>query len=126
MAVNSAIAEQSPSVETNTSWREKISEARHRIADIEANGTSDADGAKGSGARLSTKGVLHELTAWRTRKARASQVPEQVILSERSLRLIAEHRPVTTGQLAEVTGMRASKLQRFGDEILLVLAECQQ
>lgn len=117
-AIELAISRLRPAATPNTNWRRKISEARHQIAKTEPVASEDAVDARTS------RDVLQELTEWRKRKARASQVPEHVILPERSLRLIAEHQPMTSAQLASVSGLRASKLQRLGDEILTVLAEC--
>lgn len=113
--IKSAIDDLRPTEAATNNWRNKISEARNRIAEVESNESDDI---------RSAKDALDELTKWRKRKARASQVPEHVIVPERALRLIAEHRPLTAAQLATVSGLRASKLQRFGDEILTVLAEC--
>ncbi len=117
-AIELAISWLRPATASSTNWRRKITEARHQIAKIEP-----LDSERATTARAS-KDAIQELTEWRKRKARASQVPEHVILPERALRLIAEHQPVTSAQLASVSGLRASKLQRLGDEILTVLAEC--
>ena len=62
--------------------------------------------------------IYADLRRWRERKARAGQVPPHVIVSDRALRAVADHRPKTMTRLAAVADLRPAKLTRFGSEIL--------
>ncbi len=62
--------------------------------------------------------IYAELRRWRERKARAGLVPPHVIVSDRALRAVADHRPTTMSGLAAVTKLRPTKLTRFGQEML--------
>ncbi len=67
--------------------------------------------------------TLEALREWRQRKAKVAGVPAHVILNDRLLTVMAEQRPTNTAQLATLPGMRPTKLQRFGEELLEVLNE---
>lgn len=68
-------------------------------------------------------GTLFEaLRAWRRAQAEADDVPAFVILSDRTLRAIAELRPTSRALLLQVPGIGQAKLERFGDAILAVVA----
>ncbi len=70
--------------------------------------------------------ALDALREWRSRKARAAGVPAHVIVNDQLLKVMAEQRPTNTAQLATLPGMRPTKLQRFGDELLEVLNQSAQ
>ena len=63
------------------------------------------------------------LRALRTRLAREQGVPPYVIFHDRTLREIAERHPAGLEDLAEIGGIGASKLKRYGDAVLEALAE---
>ncbi len=90
-------------------WRSHISRSRQAIG-----GTTGATDP----ATKSTQNTYNELVQWRARKARAGQVPPHVIVSDQTLRAVAEHRPTSIAQLAAVTDLRPTKLTRFGQELL--------
>ncbi len=62
------------------------------------------------------------LRALRTRLAREQGVPPYVIFHDRTLREIAERHPAGLEDLAEIGGIGASKLERYGDAVLEALA----
>ena len=62
------------------------------------------------------------LRAWRIEKAREAGMPPYVILSDRHLEGIVEKGPSTLAGLAACKGIGPMKLERWGDEILSVLA----
>ena len=62
------------------------------------------------------------LKAWRAERARADAVPAYVIAHDATLRAIAEERPASTAALRRVKGMGPARLERYGDEILAILA----
>jgi DNA helicase-2/ATP-dependent DNA helicase PcrA len=65
--------------------------------------------------------ALTALREWRGRKAKASGVPAHVIVSDHLLKVMAQQRPASIAELASLPGMRPTKLQRFGAELLDVL-----
>ena len=62
------------------------------------------------------------LRAWRGDSARSQNVPAYVIFHDATLREIAVHAPADLGALAQVNGVGAAKLARYGDALLEVLA----
>ncbi|MDH3294424.1 MAG: ATP-dependent DNA helicase UvrD2 [Acidimicrobiia bacterium] len=92
-------------------WRAHIARSRQAI-----DSSISPDAAVDPAERV--KKTYDELVRWRARKARAGQVPPHVIVSDQILRLVAEHRPSTIGQLATVTDLRPAKLTRFGQDLL--------
>ena len=80
-------------------------------------------GATGAAAAAVEPGdpVLAALKAWRLAQARDQGVPPYVVFHDRTLLELAAQRPSTRGQLAEVAGIGAAKLERYGDALLAVL-----
>ncbi len=66
--------------------------------------------------------VVAELRAWRTRRSREDGVPAYVVLHDATLRELAARRPTSPGELATVRGLGPTKLERYGEELLAVLA----
>ncbi len=67
--------------------------------------------------------LFEALRSLRTRLAREQGVPPYVIFHDATLREIARLRPQTPGDLALVGGIGAGKIERYGDEVLDVVAE---
>ena len=63
-----------------------------------------------------------ELRAWRGRRARADAVPAYVVLHDATIDELAARRPRSQGELAAVKGLGPAKLERYGDELLALLA----
>jgi ATP-dependent DNA helicase RecQ len=63
-----------------------------------------------------------ELRAWRTSRAREDGVPAYVVLHDATLDELAARRPRSEGELAAVKGLGPTKLERYGDELLELLA----
>ncbi len=93
-------------------------------------GRSSADGRRRaagtvSGDRPSESGEAGAaLRAWRREVARAAGLPAYVVLNDGELDGIASRRPTTMAELAACRGMGPIRLERWGDEILAVLAGC--
>ncbi|HKN40432.1 MAG TPA: ATP-dependent DNA helicase UvrD2 [Acidimicrobiia bacterium] len=68
--------------------------------------------------------VLAELVAWRKTLARASGVPAQVIFHDATLAAVAEARPSDRAALMAVPGLGPLKVDRYGDELLALVARC--
>jgi ATP-dependent DNA helicase RecQ len=66
--------------------------------------------------------VVAELKAWRTRRAREDGVPAYVVLHDATLTELAARRPGSAAELAAVKGLGPTKIERYGDELLDVLA----
>jgi DNA helicase-2/ATP-dependent DNA helicase PcrA len=62
------------------------------------------------------------LRAWRKRQAEAQGVPAYVVFSDATLVAIADRAPGDTGALAAVPGVGPTKLERYADPVLAVLA----
>lgn len=66
--------------------------------------------------------IFDELRKWRKDKAKELDVPAFVVLGDRSLRDLAVKKPEGLSGLHDVYGLGETKVERFGDEILSVLA----
>jgi DNA helicase-2/ATP-dependent DNA helicase PcrA len=66
--------------------------------------------------------VFSALKAWRLERAKADDVPAYVVFHNSTLAAIAEHAPTSLGELAQVPGVGPAKLERYGDDVLAVLA----
>jgi ATP-dependent DNA helicase RecQ len=66
-------------------------------------------------------GVFEALRAWRATQAKAQHIPPYVIFHDTVLREIAAVRPTDLDELAEIKGVGASKLQRYGAAVLGIL-----
>jgi superfamily II DNA helicase RecQ len=65
---------------------------------------------------------MADLRAWRSARARADDVPAYVVAHDALLAAIVEQRPGSIAALRRVKGMGPAKLDRYGDEILAILA----
>jgi ATP-dependent DNA helicase RecQ len=65
--------------------------------------------------------LFEALRSWRASAARQQGVPPYVIFHDTVLREIAAVRPASLDELAEIKGVGASKLQRYGAEVLEVV-----
>ncbi len=68
-------------------------------------------------------GIWEALREWRAQQARTQSVPAYVIFHDATLRAIAAHRPADLDQLGSISGVGQRKLERYGEEVLRVLAE---
>jgi superfamily II DNA helicase RecQ len=62
------------------------------------------------------------LRAWRLERARADAVPPYVIAHDSTLAAIAERRPGSPAELRRVPGIGPAKIEKYGTEILAVVA----
>jgi DNA helicase II / ATP-dependent DNA helicase PcrA len=65
------------------------------------------------------------LRAWRSDRSRADGVPAFVVLHDRTLVAIAAKRPATLRELAGIAGIGPTKLELYGDDILVVLQSAE-
>ena len=66
--------------------------------------------------------LVAELRAWRSRRAQEDGVPAFVVLHDTTLHELAARRPASSAELAGVKGLGPAKLERYGPELLAVLA----
>jgi ATP-dependent DNA helicase RecQ len=67
-------------------------------------------------------GLFERLRAWRLERARADEVPAYVVLHDATLRELAAAKPENERDLAAVKGFGPTKLERYGDDVLAVIA----
>jgi ATP-dependent DNA helicase RecQ len=89
-----------------------------------------ADGAGGKAERAAqvelspeAEAVFERLRAWRTGVAKELGMPPYVIFHDSTLRQIAASPPSTLAGLALINGVGETKLGRYGQQILEILAE---
>jgi superfamily I DNA/RNA helicase len=66
--------------------------------------------------------LMSALRTWRTGRAREDAVPAYVVAHDQTLAAIADLRPTSLAALRRVRGMGPTKLDRYGEEILAVIA----
>jgi ATP-dependent DNA helicase RecQ len=66
------------------------------------------------------------LRAWRAAIARAHNLPAYVVFHDATLAEMARRRPRSLGELAQLSGVGAKRLEAYGDEILSVLEAAPQ
>lgn len=66
--------------------------------------------------------LFGRLRAWRKETADAQDVPAYVVFHDATLREICERRPGTLGELAGISGVGPKKLDRYGTEVLALVA----
>ena len=65
--------------------------------------------------------ALEALKVWRRERARKDAVPAYVVFHDTTLEEIARRRPRQLWELAKVSGVGPTKLDRYGDEVLATL-----
>ncbi len=68
-------------------------------------------------------GAEAQLRAWRTKRSQADGVPAYIVVNDKHLRGIALARPTSPAELVACDGIGPAKLERYGDEILELLAD---
>jgi ATP-dependent DNA helicase RecQ len=67
--------------------------------------------------------VFERLRAWRAATAKEQSMPAYVIFHDATLRQIASESPATLAELGTVSGVGETKLARYGQQVLDVLAD---
>jgi DNA helicase II / ATP-dependent DNA helicase PcrA len=70
--------------------------------------------------------LLAALRAWRTGRARAARAEPDTVVPDEVLVEIARMRPQTRAEIDTVTGLGPARRQRFGDELLAVVARVER
>ena len=66
--------------------------------------------------------IFEALREWRRDSAREQGVPPYVIFHDATLRAVAQRHPADSDELATIPGSGAGKLERYGEQVLAVLA----
>jgi superfamily II DNA helicase RecQ len=66
--------------------------------------------------------VVERLRSWRSQRSREDGVPAYVVLHDATLRDLAAARPTTLHELAAVKGFGPTKIERYGDDVLALVA----
>jgi ATP-dependent DNA helicase RecQ len=77
-----------------------------------------------AGAKAAPDGdpLFERLRVWRSDRAREDAVPAYVVFSDKTLREVAATRPSDEGELASVNGLGPAKIERYGPELLELVA----
>ena len=67
--------------------------------------------------------TVKALKAWRLERARKDEVPAFVVFHDKTLEEIARRRPRELWELAKVSGVGPTKLERYGAEVILALEQ---
>jgi ribonuclease D len=70
--------------------------------------------------------TLASLKKWRLAKSFELRQPAYMICADRTLEHLAMERPMTLGALLQIYGLGASRIERFGEELLAVLHQSRE
>ena len=76
----------------------------------------------GGPADTETDEVLESLKEWRRERAKADGMPAFVVFHDSTLEQIARTKPVSIEELASISGVGPTKLERYGEQLIAVLA----
>ena len=79
-------------------------------------------GGAAAAAGPADEGLFERLRAWRLERARVDEVPAFVVLHDATLRELATAKPASELDLAAVKGFGPAKLERYGEDVLAVIA----
>jgi DNA helicase-2/ATP-dependent DNA helicase PcrA len=66
--------------------------------------------------------LFERLRAWRVSRAAQERVPAYVVFTDLTLQAIAEVKPADPQALLRINGIGSSKLTKYADEVLAVVA----
>ena len=67
--------------------------------------------------------LFERLREWRKQTADAASVPAFVVFTDATLTAVAAERPASAAQLLQIPGIGSTKVERYGDDLLRVVAE---
>ena len=110
-------------------WLESI-EATLDVAPTQLSRTKGAERARAARSTLPRtpaesgpeRALFDALRSWRRDQSRAADVPAFVIFNDATLTAIARRRPRSRAELLAVSGVGPVKAQRFGDDVLRIVA----
>jgi ATP-dependent DNA helicase RecQ len=101
---------------------------RFRLDTCNPKGQGPRDRKAGAGAHAveldpAARALWDTLRAWRLDEARRQGLPPYVIFHDSTLTEVARRRPVSLEALAQIPGVGRSKLERYGSEVVAIVAE---
>jgi DNA helicase II / ATP-dependent DNA helicase PcrA len=100
-----------------------VPSGRARLVPATVNGGVRHGGSAGSDSvPLDRSALSIALRAWRLARARSDAVAAFIIFHDSTLEAIAERRPRTIAELRRVPGVGPTKLDRYGEEVIGVIA----
>ena len=66
--------------------------------------------------------LFNALREWRKARGKEAGMPSYIICTNRQLALVVNHRPTNLAQLGEIRGFGKAKLEKYGKEILDLVA----
>ena len=123
-----AVGVERPTLHLTRRGAETISGARPNAVRLPADGARthrlDAPARdRANREAIAQSDVFERLRTWRKQRARSDDVPAYVVATDATLRAIAERMPSNRAELLEVHGMGPARADRFGAELLALLAE---
>ena len=94
---------------------EVVTRAAGRSSSAKKNANSDLTGEQ--------QETFERLRLWRLEEAREQGVPPYVVFGDATLRALSMHLPQSDEALLEISGIGQSKLERYGEAVLALLAE---
>ena len=116
------VSEDSPAERSGAQRAGRASGTRCRVCGNAVTATNDVK--LGRCARCPAdldEDLLARLRRWRTRRAGELRIPTYAVFTDVTLQAIAEQRPEDDRSLVAVSGVGATKLARFGAEVLAVV-----
>jgi superfamily II DNA helicase RecQ len=102
---------------------ERVTPEGYRVLESDRSVTPPRIRAHGTTASSDEDDELFQrLRTWRTERARADEVPAYVVFADATLREVAGAKPGSLPELAALKGVGPAKLERYGDEVLSVVA----
>ena len=84
---------------------------------------SKAGLAAGQAVLAAGESMFDALRAWRLELARAQRVPPYVVFHDATLHAIADRRPGSLADLAQVPGVGPTRLERHGSDLVELVGE---
>ncbi|HUR78757.1 MAG TPA: ATP-dependent DNA helicase UvrD2 [Acidimicrobiales bacterium] len=103
--------------------RAKIAAERDRLASLSAARAARTQAASRVAGANADPDVLSALKAWRSQTARSAGMPAYVIFHDTTLAALAEAMPTTERQMLTVPGVGPVKVERYGADLLRVIAD---
>jgi ATP-dependent DNA helicase RecQ len=89
---------------------------------LQANSTVTLPSLGRARATATDAPLVAELRSWRSQRAREDGVPAYVVLHDATIDELAARRPRSSAELSSVKGLGPTKVERYGSELLEVLA----
>ena len=92
----------------------------YRVLRAVPGGVLPSLGAKG--AAPADESIVERLRSWRRDRSREDGVPAYVVLHDATLRDLAVARPASLHELAAVKGFGPAKIERYGNDVIALVA----